>query len=115
VLVAGGFSGGSLASAELYDPLSGLWTPTGSMSTPRTAQTATLLLAGKVMVAGGYDNVIIWDTAELYDLASGQWTATGSMATPRYFHTATLLSDGNVLIAGGQGNDFLSLAELQVP
>src|SRR5258705_3647625 len=36
VLVAGGFnSGGTLTSAELYDPASGSWTATGSLNTAR--------------------------------------------------------------------------------
>ena len=37
VLVAGGFNGigGTLASAELYDPASGTWTATGSLATAR--------------------------------------------------------------------------------
>ena len=38
VLVAGGtgaFPFASLATAEIYDPSSGTWTPTGSMHDPR--------------------------------------------------------------------------------
>jgi hypothetical protein len=53
VLVAGGYDGGSLASAELYDPASGTWTATGGLAAPRWLHTATLLPNGKTLVAAG--------------------------------------------------------------
>lgn len=122
VLVAGGYSydGGlhALATAELYDPTSGAWSDTGSMSTPRASESATLLPDGKVLVAGGSDfTTPAFTTAELYDPGSGTWTATGSMTTARMGHTATLLSNGQVLVAGGRGSDsgVLTSAELYDP
>jgi len=113
VLIAGGDNmGGNLlpfffvdgsVTAEVYDPGTGLFTSTGNMGTPRVGQTATLLVNGDVLFAGGWSasqNASI-ATAELYHQATGAFTPTGSMTSPRTGHTATLLPDGKVLIAGG--------------
>jgi hypothetical protein len=54
VLVAGGSSQNvDQTSAELYNPANDSWGPAGDMRTARAAQTATLLLTGQVLVAGG--------------------------------------------------------------
>ena len=124
VLVAGGIGVGvgdiacqgqncvALASAELYDPATGMWTATGSMAFKRFGHTATLLFSGKVLVAGGFKS----KSAELYDPATGVWTATGSMGVARASYPATLLQNGQVLVVGGlqQGNPAFG-AELYDP
>jgi hypothetical protein len=74
----------------------GTFAPTGRMTTPRTGSTATLLLDGKVLLAGGFLN-----TAELYDPATGTFAPTGSMRKTRPTQSATRLPDGSVLITGG--------------
>lgn len=101
VLVAGGYSyststgsTASTAGAEIYDPATGSFSTTGSMTEARSSHTATLLLNGKVLIIGSF-------SAEIYDPATGSFTATGSMARARGVHTATRLSNGKVLITGG--------------
>lgn len=104
VLVAGGAdseSGGTtLASAELYDPATGAWTPAGSLSAGRREHAAALLPSGKVLVAGGRDGARL-SSAELYDPATNTWASAGAMATARASYTATALASGKVLVAGG--------------
>ena len=109
VLIAGGRSERSsltaLASAEIYDPSNGAFTPTSLMSMQRADHSATLLLNGKVLIAGGRtpsDAPFLVNTAELYDPATGAFTPTSSMTAPRGKHTATLLPDGKVLLVGGE-------------
>ncbi|WP_437954919.1 thrombospondin type 3 repeat-containing protein [Sorangium sp. So ce119] len=98
---------------------------TRSMSVARANHTATRLLDGRVLVAGGQrDDGGSFLTgphplAELYDPATDLWTPAASMGTPRSRHTATLLADGRVLVLGGvkrrTQSDVLASAEVYEP
>jgi Galactose oxidase, central domain len=119
VLVAGGVvavGGGPVSTAEVYDPLTGVFADTmGPMTEARAGHTATLLNdgTGKVLIAGGS----AMSAAELYNPATGTFAATGSLITARLTTTATLLKSGKVLVVGGNTatSDALAAAELYDP
>jgi hypothetical protein len=73
VLVVGGNGGGGpLATAEVYDPATGLWSlpadpePIGAMASARADHTAIRLASGKVLVVGGDSGSGTLPTAEVY-------------------------------------------------
>jgi len=105
-----------LGSAELYDPKSGKFTPSASLSAARSYPSATLLPDGQVLIAGGGNDSATLGTAELFDYSTGSFTLTGSMTQVRAGQTAMLLPDGRVLIVGGAGGSGpLVSAELYQP
>lgn len=97
---------GSLASVEIYDPISGRWRLIPNMSEARFDHTATLLSNGTVLVVGGRSGEFrsgrSLASAEIYDPASDTWRPAAPLATAREFHTATRLADGRVLVIGGR-------------
>jgi hypothetical protein len=121
VLVTGGLDNNNqaIATAELFDPISGTFMATkGNMKTPRAHHAATLLNDGTVLLTGGVDGSgTPLASAELFNPISGTFApAKGSMETMRIDHTATLLNDGTVLVTGGSdGNTGLATAELFNP
>ena len=77
VLITGGIAytpfTTSLTSAELYDPDTETFSTTGSMASPRSAHTATLLYNGKVLLAGGINGE---NSTELYQPLGGSLTGS---------------------------------------
>jgi hypothetical protein len=108
VLIAGGASssGSVTASAEIFDPATGLWSPTGSMNLARTQASACLLPDGRVLVAGGFNGSYL-SSAEIYDPAAGTWSLTGFMSKSGSFELL-LLTNGKVLVSDGEVFDPIS-------
>ena len=103
VLIAGGSGVYVLDTAELYDPVSGVFTTKSVLlNVPRAYSSETTLPDGSVLVAGGISFVSSpYSSAELYVPATGKFAYTGSLNSARYEHTATLLNNGTVLLVGG--------------
>jgi hypothetical protein len=118
VLIVGGWNGHAADSgddppwdplfAELFDPASGQFEYTGTMSTTRIRHSSVLLSGGTVLVLGGVPNdqnihAQLPDPqyAEVYDPATGTFAPVGNLAILRTGYTATLLTNGLVLLAGG--------------
>jgi hypothetical protein len=127
------FAGGSIssasrattntASAELYDPSTGIFAATGSMATAKGCPAAVLLSNDTVLVAGGWAS---WfepqnpASAELYDPLTGTFSAAGPYAHSSLSLSvdlalcpnAHLLPNGKVLIVW---DDDASTAEIYDP
>ena len=80
---------GSLASAEVFDPVLGTFSNAGSMNARRIQHTETLLADGTVLIAGGYDGVLFPTTA-----------ASAEIYRPAVLHPAPMLFS---LSGDGQG------------
>ena len=103
-------------AAAVYDPATGTFSLTDTMINGHApiGRSATLLMSGKVLFAGGElnDAAVLADGgqppyypyAELYDPSNGSFAATGNMTEARYGHTAILLPDGTVFIGGPDRN-----------
>ena len=92
---------GTACSTELYDPVGKTFTLSGSLTTPRSLFSASLLSNGQALFVGGVGSTQMVSTAELYDPTSGTTSIAGNLNIPRGYHAAAPLSNGLILIAGG--------------
>ncbi len=93
--------------------------PAGTLINPRIFHTATRLLDGRVLLAGGDVQIdggfIQTSSCEIYDPATNAWTTTGSLNLARDNHQAVLLADGRVLVAGGLSGLLTKTVEIYDP
>ena len=118
-------------SIEAYSPVTGSWSPAGTLVLPRDGHVSIVLSSGQVLTTGGFVGVPSFNaslpataSAELYDPTTGLSTATGSMSSGRVGHSMVLLADGRVLACGGMsaastypdsGTEYLFSCDLYVP
>lgn len=91
VLIAGGWTpSGQQRSAEVYNPATGNFAATGSMSSAHQSLAAVLLAGGNVLFVGG-------SSAEIYDVRDGRFEPAGGTIDELDSPMAVLLKDGRVL------------------
>jgi hypothetical protein len=101
VLIAGGDASGS---AEIYDPLSGLFVAAGNLNSARSRHAAVRLADGRILLTGGTVGGASVSSTEIFDPSNSTFLSGPSLGSARSGHTATALAGGNILIAGG-GSD----------
>ena len=141
VLVAGGRPGGAAGvmidatahrGSEIFDPATGIWSPTGDLLRPRSSASGFVTLPdGRIAAVGGswativgpfgqrrFGEISYEATAEVYDVASGTWQPLPSMAQAHAGAVTKMLADGSMLVAGGvtgPNSSYTTAAERLVP
>lgn len=109
VLIAGGenpATGEPLGSAEIFDPETATFRPTGALAHPRAHHAGALLSDGRVVIAGGVAGSSYPLEVEIYDPAAGRFERAGALTVGRAELTASVYRSGateKVLFAGGRG------------
>ncbi|MGW3285414.1 kelch repeat-containing protein [Streptomyces sp. NPDC001002] len=105
----------SRALTERYLPATDTWIPDTPMPTGRTQHCAFPLAGGRLLVAGGTNDVTLdtgYRNAVVYDPLTRAWTPAAPMALPRWQSAFTSLSDGRALVVGGAVRNGYAAARL---
>ena len=99
------FQSGHLPDTYTYDTTLRTWTfvDTTNLNRPRGNGSSVRLQDGRIMIMGGDDEILYFDSAEVIDLtqANPQWQSLATMNAARSFIDAIVLPDGKVLVLGG--------------
>jgi hypothetical protein len=110
ILIAGGDRGMTVprspaavyASAEIYDPSSGEFSPAKSMKVARSGAACAVLPSGQVLVvAGEAKDEAPLDSAEVFDPITGEWSQTEPLASAVELPLVVVVNAGSVLIIEG--------------
>lgn len=118
VLVAGGLVPGEgstalTASAELYDPVAGVFSATGSMSVPRGQYFAMLLDDGTIFISGTAA-LPAGASADIYNPASGTFSATSPFTMVQTGLRQAVAPDGTVLLASGVNSSGVTVPNSEI-
>lgn len=103
VLVVGGWhQGNMLTSAEMWDPRTEQWSPTGALALARSSFALTALPDGRAVVSGGLAGSASDATTatELWDPQKGTWSPGAPLARGRAGHRLAHLGGGTFLVVG---------------
>jgi hypothetical protein len=118
ILVAGGLAPGDgaavpTATAELYDPATGLFTTTGSMSIPRGHYAPTILDDGTIFIQGGA-SLPAGTNADVFNPATGTFRTTANFTAAQAGMRDSILPDGTVLLASGVNSQTVAVPNSEV-
>ena len=95
-----------VTTAEIYDPATFQWVPTGPMNVARTNHKLFLAPDGRAVAVGGQSSLYQESqilSVEIFDPATGTWTLSSAPSQLLPHAAVTQLADGRLLATGGHG------------
>lgn len=96
--------------AQIYDPITRTWKPTGPMLYASVFHAAATLADGRVLVAGGLIDSFLYcppcdplSQAEIFDPVTGAWRVVSPMSQPEEMPALAVTGGGDVVMAGSDG------------